>query len=179
MSRFLWKTVVMGLAAGVVVGCATAMNVSSHVERGVDFRAFRTYQWGPADALPTGDPRLDRNPYFKDLVQGAVERQMAGHGLVFRDQGRTDLLVHMHANVTDRVDPNRLDEWCGYTEGIAKDMTYEAGTIVIDVIDATSGRLIWRGWAQTSVAQMLTDRDRMRETIEAAVARMFNQWPAL
>jgi len=45
----------LALLALVPVGCAT-MNVSSHVERGVDFAQYKTYDWGPADALPTGDP---------------------------------------------------------------------------------------------------------------------------
>ena len=47
--------------------CAT-MNISSHVQRGLDITQCRTYDWGPADALPTGDPRLDQDPYFPDRV---------------------------------------------------------------------------------------------------------------
>lgn len=37
-------------------GCA-AMTVSAHVERGIDFTAYRSYDWGPPDNLPVGDPR--------------------------------------------------------------------------------------------------------------------------
>jgi hypothetical protein len=56
------------------IGCATRMTVSSHVEHGLDLSRYRTFNWGPADALPTGDPRLERNPRFQDYVQGAVEK---------------------------------------------------------------------------------------------------------
>jgi len=58
------------IAALAVTSCATTMTVSSHIERGLDFSQYRTYDWGPADALPTGDPRLDKNPFFKDQVAG-------------------------------------------------------------------------------------------------------------
>ena len=68
--RRLIRCAVVAIAAVAATGCATTMTVSSHVDRGIDFARYRTYDWGPADALPTGDPRLDRNPFFKDHVRG-------------------------------------------------------------------------------------------------------------
>ena len=61
-------------AALALTGCATTMNVSAYVGRGVNFSQYRTYDWGPADALPTGDPRLDNNGFFIDLLEGAIEK---------------------------------------------------------------------------------------------------------
>src|SRR5262245_38565891 len=63
------------LVALAMPACAT-MNVSSHIEHGAEFTHYRTWDWGPADALPTGDPRLDNNPFFQDHLLGAVEKQM-------------------------------------------------------------------------------------------------------
>ncbi len=54
--RRLGELATLILSALALAGCAT-MNVSSHVERGVNFAQYRTFDWGPADALPTGDPR--------------------------------------------------------------------------------------------------------------------------
>jgi hypothetical protein len=59
-----------------VAGCAV-MTVSSHIERNVNFTEYVTYDWGPPDNLPVGDPRLDNNPFFKDYVQGAIEKKLA------------------------------------------------------------------------------------------------------
>ncbi len=46
------------------IACATTLSVSSHVDRARDFRLqpYDTYDWGPPDALPSGDARLDSNP---------------------------------------------------------------------------------------------------------------------
>ena len=55
------------LAAFALTGCAT-MNVSAHIERGVDFSQFRTWDFGPADALPTGDPRVHLRPVITDRM---------------------------------------------------------------------------------------------------------------
>src|SRR6266542_2905802 len=85
------------LAAG---GCAT-VSVSSNVERGLDFRQYHTYKWGPADALPTGDPRLDKNPFFQDHMEGAVDKRFAARRLTLVTSGQPDLLIHYHANVAD------------------------------------------------------------------------------
>jgi hypothetical protein len=158
--------------------CAVAMTVSSHVDRDLNFTQYRTYDWGPADALPTGDPRLDRDPFFKDQVQGAVERQLASRGLELSSTGAPDLLIHYHANITERIDVGRADrEYGACPTGDCPDVWYEAGTLVIDFMDARTNQLVWRGWAQNSVEDMLRDRDKMADTIDQAVTRMLKQLP--
>lgn len=62
--------------ATAVTGRAT-MNVSSHVERGLDIAKYRTYDRGPVDTLPTGEPRLDKDSLFKPHFEAAVEKSMA------------------------------------------------------------------------------------------------------
>jgi len=178
MRRFLRWSVVAAGALGVT-GCAT-MNVSSHVERGLDFAQYHTYNWGPADALPTQDPRLDKDPFFHDHMQGAVEKRLAVRGLTLSTSGRADLLLHYHANVTQRLAVNRLDQGYGYcsSEDCPGGVTeYEAGTIVLDVVDARTNRVIWRGWAQEDLARVIENRDRMARDIDEAVTRMLNRLP--
>jgi len=178
MSRFLrWSMVtVLSVAAG---GCAT-MSVSSHVERGLDFKQYHTYAWGPADALPTGDPRLDENPFFKDHLQGEVEKDLHVRGLTLVTSGPSDLQIHYHANVTERLDVNRLDQPYGYCSsescpgGVVE---YEAGTIILDIVDVRTNRVIWRGWAQSHLQDLLKNQDRMAQRVNEAVTRMLRQLP--
>ena len=162
-----------------LTACAT-MNVSSHALTGADFAQYRTFDWGPADALPTGDPRLDRDPFFQDHLQGALEKGFAGKGFERVSAGTPDLLIHYHANISRRIDINRLDSERGYCYGDdcqVRTVEIEAGTLVVDVIDASTNRLVWRGWAQHSVQDMLNDRDRMEQKINEAVTRMLEQLP--
>ena len=166
-------TVVLTVAAG----CAT-MSVSSHVERGLDFNQYRSFDWGPADELPTGDPRLDRDPFFKDHVQGAVEKQLAQRGLQLSDS--PDLRIHYHAAVTRRVNVSGVDRERGYCYSNnchAEVLEYEAGTLVLDFVDTRTNRVIWRGWAQDTVGKMLDDRDVMERKINEAVTRMLARLP--
>jgi hypothetical protein len=166
----------------ITSGCATTMSVSSHVDRSIAFAQYRTFDWGPADALPTGDPRLDGDPFFKDHVQGAVERALVARGLALASSDTPDLLIHYHANISQRIDVNRADQVYGYCQGSGcppEIVSYEAGTLVLDFIDPGTNKLVWRGWAQNSVKDMLRDRDKMAQTIDRAVAEMLRQLPAL
>jgi hypothetical protein len=167
-------------SALVAIGCAT-MNVSSHVRNGVDFARLGTYEWGPADALPTGDPRLDQDPFFKDHLIGAVEKQLAARGYERSTSGPPDLLIHYHASINRRINVFGVDRehgYCADDECKAWVVDYEAGTIVLDLVDARTNRVIWRGWAQDGVEDMLDDRDRMAEKIEEAVVKMLALLPS-
>jgi len=53
------------VVASSVTACAT-LTVGSHVERGIDFSRYQTYEWAPPDALPAGDARLEENLEFLD-----------------------------------------------------------------------------------------------------------------
>lgn len=182
MRRLLLRVMVGAVVLGVAAGCATTMSVSSHVDRSLDFRQYRTFDWGPADALPTGDPRLDQDPFFKDQVQGAVERGLAARGLALVSSGAPDLLIHYHANISERIDVNKADRVygdCRTADCPAESIWYEAGTLVLDFMDARTDKLVWRGWAQDSVEDVLRDRDKMAATIDQAVKEMLRQLPRM
>lgn len=167
-------------AAGVLAigtaGCVT-MTVSSHLDRGVDFSQFRTWDWGQADALPTGDPRLDNNPFFIDHLQGALEKAFARHGLERVAAGApADLLVHYHASINQRFQVNDPVN-CVPGDCQANVVEYEQGTLVIDVMDAKTQKIVWRGWSQDSVQGILDNQDRMEHQINEAVAKMMKRFP--
>ena len=178
MLRRLYLAVVAVSLLGVS-GCAT-MLVNSHADRTVDFAVYRTFDWAAADALPTGDPRLDNNPFFHDYLQGAVERRLAARGLERVESGSPDLLIHYHASVDRRVDIVRIDRQSGYCYGEdcqVDVIDYEAGTLVLDFVDAATTKVVWRGWAQDAFDGVIDDQDRMEKTIDEAVSRMLERYP--
>lgn len=128
------RVFVIATAMVWLTGCAT-MNVSSHVERNIDFTTYRTYAWGPADQFPTGDPRLDNNPFFQDYLTGAVDRELARRGYRLATTGTPDLVVHYHANVTQRFEVHGVDVAYGYDPNAEPTVVeYEEGTIVVDAM---------------------------------------------
>lgn len=161
----IWSAIaVLALAAGA---CATT-HAGSYVQRGIDFAQYRTYDWAPPDPLPAADPRLAEHAYFQDYVEGAVQRGLAGNGFGKTPAADPDLLVHYHASVTQRL---RVDPF-----GRAQE--FEAGMLVLDVLDARSGRLVWRGWARHGVTDLLNNPERMASRINTAVAAMLDTMPS-
>ena len=165
----------------LLAGCAT-LQVGSHMDRGLVWSQYKTFDWGPADALPAGDPKLDKDPFFQDRVEGAIEKAMAAHGFARSGTSdRADVLVHYHAHVTERLDVDQIDRGYGYcsTADCQPRVTrYEAGTLVVDIVDAASNVLIWRGWAQGSLEGVLGNRDRLRRRIDESVRQMFETLPS-
>jgi hypothetical protein len=179
--RRLLMLAVAGSTLMVLAGCAARMDVSAHRERGIDFSQYRTFAWAPADALPTSDPRLDNNPFFRDYFQGAVERQLALRGIERAAWGTPDLLVHYHVNVRQRFQVAGTDSeypYCTGAECQGRIVEYEAGTFVLDVVDGYSNTLVWRGWAQTSVDGVVNDQDWLRDHLEEAVVKMLRLFPS-
>ena len=168
------------VAACLLSGCAT-VSVSSHTEPGLAWSQYRTFEWGAADPLPASDPRFAKDPYFQDRVAGAIEKQMAAKGFERAAPKATpDLLIHYHANIAERIDVDEIDRdhgYCATADCRPRVTRYEAGAIVVDIIDARTNRLIWRGWARDSVEGVIGNRDRVRHTIDEGVARMFATFP--
>lgn len=166
------------IAGAALTACAT-VGVSSYRDRQADFTRYRTFDWGPADALPTGDPRLDQNAYFQDRLQGAVERGLAHRKLERSEKGASpDLLIHYHANISRRLNVNQVDYAYGYTVDVQSQIhEYEAGTLVLDIVDTRTQEVVWRGWAQGNMTDLLRDEGKMTAWIESAVQRMLAQLP--
>jgi hypothetical protein len=179
MSRKLRGATIV-VAGLVLAGCAT-LRVSSHTDRGLVWSKYTTFDWGPADALPVGDPRLDKDPFFQDRVEGAIEKAMAAHGFTRSAVSvPPDVLIHYHASVIERLDVDQIDRgngYCSTADCQPRVSRYEAGTLLVDIVDASSHVLIWRGWAQGSLDGVLGNRERLRRRIDESVEQMFQTLP--
>ena len=174
MHRFMSVLTLSALTAG----CA-AMTVSSHIERNISFTDYATYDWGPRDALPVGDPRLDNNAFYRDYVEGAIERMLAARGYERTSGVDADVLVHYHASVNDRIDVNAADMSHGYCyqNCEARVIEYQEGTLVIDLVDRRTNKVVWRGWARDTMDGVIDDQERLERQVDDGVGRMMRLLP--
>ena len=159
--------------------CAT-VSVGADHEAGVRFDQYRTFGWDARDALPTGDPRLDNNPFFDSRVRGAVELELTAKGLTLVTSA-PDLLIHYHASVQQRVEVIKRDQDRGYTTPDygqpSTVMEFDEGTLLVDVADAKSKKILWRGWAQTDVGGLMERPREMEKRIGESMRRMLKNFP--
>jgi hypothetical protein len=167
---------VLVLSALTTIGCA-ALSVNSYVEPRIDLRSYHTFNWAVPDSFSTGDPRLDNNRFFDERVRIQVERGLASRGFE-KTTDAPDLLVHYHASVSQRIDTSDIDREYQHCEArdCAPDV-YDAGTLLIDIVEPRTNRLIWRGWAEESIQGLIDNQEWLEKRIDDAVARILSRLP--
>jgi hypothetical protein len=167
------------LAAISVTACAT-MNVGSYRATGFEPAHYRTWDWAAPDAIAGGDTSLAANGVFRDHLEGAMEKQFAAHKLFHVVDGAPDVWVHYHAYVDRRLDMEAVDAGsarCSDGNCGTHVVPFDAGTIVVDVVDARTNVLLWRGWAEDSVTGVLEDHDLMTHYVKTAVRKIMERFP--
>jgi hypothetical protein len=163
------------LVCALALASCGAGTVHSFLERGVDLGRYQHYDWGPDNGSGTGDPRLDNNEIFQGWVRAAVEKQLAMKGFEKTTSGSPELLVHFHARVEQRMDLTDTDRYAACPD--CKPFIYDAGTLLIDLVDAHTGQLLWRGWSEGNVSGVIDSQRWLEERIDADVSKIFKGLP--
>jgi hypothetical protein len=81
--------------------------------------------------------------------------------------------VHFHGSVRQVLDVATASR--GHEHGVSEDVEiidYDEGTLIVDMVDARTDRLVWRGWAIDSLNGIVDSQDRMEQKVNEAVAKM-------
>jgi hypothetical protein len=93
------------------------------------------------------------------------------------DESNPTFLVAIHGGVEDKVNVSSYGYYYGYRGywgGPHLDVhQYQEGTLVIDLIDAQTKELFWRGWA----SQVVDQTDDPTRKINEAVAKILANFP--
>ena len=163
------------LSAVTASGCALRQ-VNSFAERGLQASHSYTYSWAAVEERSTGDPRLDDNPFFRRSVQRGVDGELAKRGFVKTNGETADLVVQYYARVTQRV------------EMVGADLVYrscpdctpyvcDVGSLTIDVADGRTRALLWRGWAEADIGNIIDNQQALDDQVGRAVARILERLP--
>jgi hypothetical protein len=170
------------LAAGVALSttaCGVATTVGIDFDPSLDMGRYSTFGWDE-DALPqTSDVPLKNNPFFREGLFEAVARELSERG-IRRDEASPELVAHYHVSVGDHIEvfealgrPVIGDPTPGYTAG-TEVTQYEQGTVVLHFVDAGTDET---GWVQGDTGTALTSSTKMREWVDDAVTKMFQDFP--
>jgi hypothetical protein len=167
------------MTASLLFASCAPVRVNSYVGRDLDLRRYHTYAWAPADSFSTGDPRLDNNTFFMERVQRAVDGHLREKGFEPAGSRQPDFVVHYHARVEQRLDSRELrpdEPRCEAVE--CRPFVYDAGTLLIDLVEPRSNQLLWRGWAERGLEGVVDDQTWMDATVDDAVTRIMKRFPS-
>lgn len=175
----MWRTAVMGVFIIGLWGCA-AVSVRTDYDRSVDFRKFKAYNWDSEQQVP-GDV-LARDPLLRKRIKTAVDEVLQSRGFELRPSGNADFTVMIHAGVKERMritdwgNYGWYDPWWGPYGGRLDVSYYTEGTLVIDLFDAATRELAWRGMGE-GIVREYTDAKRMEEEVRNTVTEILEHFP--
>ena len=170
----------------VTLGGCAGLRVSQDYEPGTDFSAYRTFAWKSADQPQSGDLRVD-NPLVDGRIREAVERTLTANGYRKIDRAAADFLVEYGLTRQPKVYSPSLSIgtgfgiWSGGTVGGISVGTPVGGSseetvLVIDLYDAKTGRLIWRG-SGAATLDWQSGPEKTTEEINTLVDKVLAQFP--
>jgi hypothetical protein len=165
------------LTAGLVpalTACGVAIRYGTYVSRDAELRNALTFAWNQEEDHAIGDPRLQGNRFFEDRLHEAIEWELSLRG-IHLDESEPDLLVHHHLALEDHEFAAEVIDDAGYKS--TEVYTYEAGNVVVHLVDAKTKRAVWIGWAQADIEIALRSPGNMREWVYRLVDTMFSSWP--
>lgn len=130
-------------------------------DHGVDFSRYKTWAWGEGVT-----PGL--NPVNNRRIRDAIENGLAARGLSRVDSQAT-LLVVYHASRTTQleIDPVKYPTPTGTRY-------FQKGSIVVDMIDPASGRVVWRAHAS---GVLRYGPQEIADQVKAAVDDLLARFP--
>lgn len=174
------KAVLALVIGSLVAGTAVAQEVHVDYDRWARMTTYRTFAWldTPETSVVIQSPLMDEH------IKNAIIEQMAS-GRLDLVESDPDLYVTYHLSLGDKLRVNTMSLGYGYPGSWYWDpywggaytttsvSTYTEGTLVIDVWDARTKLLIWRGSATAEVA---STSEKNTKKIDKAVKKIAAKW---
>lgn len=187
------KASLIFLAILLCTGCAPVLNVQSTYDPAINFNTYQTFTWHPSEvpAPKQGssgalystllDQRM-KEAIASEMVKKGIKPSAESPGLVIA----YDIAVEVPQELASTTTLNTgfgygYSYWYGYRyrysgEGLQNFggiETYKTGTLVIDLIDRNTNKVVWRGAFDAGIDPVTIDVDNLNR----AVARVMSQFP--
>ena len=157
-------------------GKSSAQQVKTDYDRNADFGKYKTYSW---EQVKTQDP-LD-----VDRIKNAVNTTLAAKGWTRVDSGGDVCIVAMEITRNQQTLNTFYDGFGGgwgwrrfggggFGDATTTTETYKVGTLVVDLFDAKTKQLAWRGSSSDTLSN---NSDKNIENLDKGVEKMFKKFP--
>ncbi len=163
----------------LMTGCSSKIQVFTDYDPDYDLWNYSTFDWTQKTNIEAGKDPIYYNELNDKRVKTAVMQQLTNRGYIFTDI-EPQLMVHYHIIVDEKASVMR--EQAGFYNDpywfcMQTSMPqYKEGTLILDLMDVQTKKLIWRGWA-VSVINIGSSPEHIELLIEKAVTKIFNRFP--
>ena len=149
---------------------ALAQQVSVNYNHSQSFAQYHTYAWA------SQNQNQIQNSILAQVAQQDINNAMQAKGLqMVQESQNPDLILTANGGLRQQTS---YSAWGmrgigGGMGGITPEQNVE-GTMIVDLYDAKSKSLVWRGIAQNTLNN---NGNKNQQMVEKAVQKMFKQWP--
>lgn len=180
-----FRYLLLAFCAATLVACAT-QRVATDFDREARFDQFRSFAWLEPLREEVNDPMLD-SPLLGRKIQRTVADELSRRGYRQASSGaEADFLVTYHTTSRERIrDSGGVSFGIGLGHGgyrrshqsifvgdrFGRVESYQEGTLIVDVIDARTNQLVWRGWTRGAVHPTRYSDDAVDKTVREILAQ--------
>jgi len=156
----------------LLAGSVFAQDVKVDYEKSFDFSTLKTFalKIGTAWGNPIGEKR----------VTGEIEAELIKKGWTKAEEAQANAVVILHGATQQKRDLNTFYSgyggwrWGGMGTAQTTVSEYTVGTLVVDIFDAKSKQLVFRG---TATDELSDKPEKNVKKVEKAAEKMFKNFP--
>ena len=171
----------------LLAGPAMAQKVYIDYDKDYDRDSMKTFAWAATDDTSLADS----DPLMHSRIMNGIEYYLTLGGLG-EDVENPDVYVTYHTSTRKEISVDVSNYGYGYSAGwgsygrrypsyggsygtsSATVRSYDKGTLVLDIWDAASKKLVWRG---TAVDITVSDNpERMKKRVDKALKKIVDKW---
>ncbi|MGH0035282.1 MAG: DUF4136 domain-containing protein [Myxococcota bacterium] len=165
----------LGVVAALLASACLGIQPRSDWDHEASFEDLDSFAILPPENVEQETDSDDIDPYRSPIVADRIGRAAAAAltagGYVETGKDRADFWVAAHISTKEKVEvftTGAAVTHRGYwIDGRTYGTSYTEGTLILDVIDPASGRLLWRGWASEELRGSGQSPERVQEVVDA------------
>jgi len=169
----------------LIVPACSGIKVSQDYEQGYDFSKLKTYAWKPNDNKEYG---IVDNDLMDQRIRTAIDINLSAMQYRQVFSGKPDFYISYHMSVEQIIRSSNVSG--GFSVGGSSSgrygrigigtggrvQSYDQGTLLIDMTDGSSNKLIWRGTSTQSVSEH-SDPEKITQSVNETVEKTLLQFP--
>jgi hypothetical protein len=149
-----------------------AQQVRTDYDRSADFTQYKTYSW---ENVHTQDA------LWVDRIKSAVNSALAAKGWTQVESGGNVSIMAMEITQSRQTLNTYYDDFGGgwrwgggFGDSTTTVNTYKVGTLVVDLFDSNTKKLIWRGSSSDALS---SKSNKNIKNLDTGVQKMFERFP--
>jgi hypothetical protein len=170
------RTSIVSAAIALMLATAVyAQDVKTDYDRSADFTLYKTYSWEKVET---------QNQLWVGRIKDAVNSVLSAKGWVLTESGGDVAVLAMEMSKEHQTLNTYYDgfgggwrwRWGGggFGDSTTTTETYKVGTLVLDLFDAKTKQLVWRGSASDTLS---SKSDKNIKNLDKGVQKMFEHFP--